>query len=44
MTTRQFYQTIGADVRESAIWGLSVSEATDFAQSAVSIARTTPWD
>jgi hypothetical protein len=44
MTTLSFYQTIGADGRESAIWGLRVAAATYFALSAVSIARTTPWD
>ncbi|MEC5170435.1 hypothetical protein RCH11_002928 [Glaciihabitans sp. GrIS 2.15] len=44
MTTSQFYQIIGARARASAIWGLRGTTATYFALSAISIARTTPWD
>lgn len=44
MTTSQFYQIIEARGRKSAIWGLGDTAATYFALSAVSIARTAPWD
>jgi hypothetical protein len=44
MTTSQFYQTHGRHGPESAIWGHEVIAGTDFALSAVSIARATPWN